>query len=254
MTKPRYLSGNGKVAVAFCYGGSSQTPQWRQCYTAALLRDAGGKRRIVGEFAHEVSGVHIPTARCDNVRKFLAHPAKPEWLWMIDTDATFADDTLERMIASADPNSRPILGALAFGVGIAETPDGVPMVNETGAFVPQLFPTIYTVNADSTVTRIDNYPRDQIVQCHATGAHCLLVHRTVLEDARWLDDQHPLPWFRTAVAGGDEVSEDHFFCWKAGRLGYPIHVDTAIKTGHVKTWIADETWFNTLRSLANGSD
>ena len=83
---------------------------------------------------------------------------------------------------------------------------------------------------------------------------CLLVHRTVVADERWTADGHPLPWFRTAVAGGGEVSEDHFFCWKAGQLGYSVWVDTAIKTGHVKTWIADETWFNTLRSLASGGD
>lgn len=253
MSKPRYLAGNGKVATAFCFGGMSQTPQWRAAYTRVLLRDAGTKRRIVGEFAHEVSGVHIPTARCDNVRKFLAHPAKPEWLWMVDTDATFADDVLERLIASAHPTDRPIVGALAFGVSIAQTADGVPMINEVGALVPELRPTIYTYNPDGSTTVILNYPRDQLVQCHATGAHCLLVHRNVLEDERWTADGHPLPWFRTAVMNGDEVSEDHFFCLTAGTFGYPVWVDTAIKTGHVKTWIADETWFNTLRSIADGS-
>ena len=106
----------------------------------------------------------------------------------------------------------------------------------------ELFPTIYVYKDNETVC-VANYPRDQVVQCHATGAHCLLIHRTVVADERWLADGHPLPWFRTAVAHGEEVSEDQFFCMKAGSLGFPVHVDTSIKTGHVKTFVADESFY-----------
>lgn len=79
-----------------------------------------------------------------------------------------------------------------------------------------------------------------MMQVNATGAHCLLIHRSVLADSRWADDKHPLPWFRVGVRNSEEVSEDQFFCIKAQSLGYPIWVDTAAKTGHVKTFIADE--------------
>lgn len=229
----------GSVAVGFCYAQSTITPQWRRSYQFVMHRDAATKRRVVGEFAHEVSGTHIPRARCQIVEDFLKHPAKPEWLWMIDTDATFADDCLERLIASADPKTRPIVGALAFGVRPAKDETGREVFNSVGAASLELFPTIYLYTEQGTAT-VYRYPRDQIVQCHATGAHCLLIHRTVLEDPRWVADGHPLPWFRTAVAGGGEVSEDQFFCMKAGSFGYPIHVDTSIKTGHVKTFIAEE--------------
>lgn len=235
-----------KVAVGYCYGQSTITPQWQQAYTMVLMRDAGTNRRIVGQFAHEVSGTHIPTARSQIVREFLAHPAKPDWLWMIDTDATFDDDILERLIASADPEKRPIVGALAFGVRLVKNTEGRVDYNTVGAAPIELFPTIYVYKDNETVC-VANYPRDQVVQCHATGAHCLLIHRTVLSDPRWVQDGHPLPYFRVAVANGEEVSEDQFFCMKAGSLGYPVHVDTAAKTGHVKTFIADESMY-----LVNG--
>ena len=231
-----------KVAVGYCYAQSTITPQWHRSYTFVLMRDAAQRRRIVGEFAHEVSGTHIPTARSQIVREFLKHPDRPDWLWIVDTDATFDDDTLDRLIASADPKLRPIMGALAFGVRLAKGPDGRVAYNGVGAAALELFPTIYVYDDNATVC-VANYPPDQIVQCHATGAHCLLIHRSVLADERWLTDGHPLPWFRTAVANGEEVSEDQFFCMKAGSLGYPIHVDTAIKTGHVKTFIADESLY-----------
>ena len=230
------------VAVGFCYGQSTVTPQWRRAYQFVILRDAATQRRIVGEFAHEVSGAHVPTARSKIVREFLAHPAKPDWLWIVDTDATFADDVLERLIAAADPVERPIVGGLAFGVRQTKDVNGHEILNEVGAGSLELFPTIYLATDDGTVPLVE-YPPDQLVRCHATGAHCLLVHRSVLADPRWFEDGHPDPWFRIAVRHGQIVSEDQFFCLRAGSYGYPIHVDTAIKTGHVKTFIADESLY-----------
>jgi hypothetical protein len=233
----------GKVAVGFCYNQTTQTPQWTRSYRFVLLRSA---HRIVGEFARETSGVHLPRGRCEIVRDFLTHPQRPDWLWMMDTDATFPDDILERLIASADPLKRPIMGALAFGVRPLMDDDR-PVINACGAGPLELFPTIFIYDENGT-NRIDNYPRDQVVHCHATGAHCLLIHRNVLADERWTKDGHPQPWFRSSIWNGQEVSEDHFFCIKAGSFGYPIHVDTAAKTGHVKTFVADEDLYLAQRS------
>ena len=231
----------GKVLVGYCFAQQTITPQWQRAYTRVLIRDAATSRRIIGELAHEASGAHVPSARSSIVAEFLAHPAKPEWLWIVDTDATFADDVLERLLATADPEKRPIVGALAFGVRIVKDDKGREMFNSVGAAALELFPTIYIYGDDGTQT-VYGYPRDSVVQCHATGAHCLLIHRTVLADERWVDG-HPLPYFRTSVANGAEVSEDQFFCMKAGSLGYPVHVDTSIKTGHVKTFVADEDMY-----------
>ncbi len=237
----------GKVAVGFCYAQSTITPQWRASYGMVLMRDAKKARRVVGEFGHEVSGPHLPSAKCDIVRQFIAHPEKPDWLWMVDTDATFAADTLERLMASADPVARPIVGALAFGVRPVKDANGRDIRNGVGATPLELFPTIY-IYGDDGAGMIRDYPPDQLVQCHATGGHCILIHRTVLANPHWLDDGHPQPWFRMAHRAGGDVSEDQFFCMKAGSLGYPIFVDTAVKTGHVKTFIADEDLYLAQRS------
>lgn len=227
------MPSGGKVAIGFCYSQTTQTPQWRYSYTQALFTSAP---RIVGEYGREASGVHIPDARSKIAADFLRHPQRPEWLWMIDTDATFPADTLERLIASAHPKTRPIVGALAFGVKPASE-----WVNGCLASPLEGLATLYTFDGTRT-NRIDDYPRDSLVQVHATGCHCLLIHRSVLEHKGWLDG-HPLPWFRTAVRSGETVSEDQFFCTKAGSLGFPIYVDTSIKSGHVKTFVADEDWY-----------
>ena len=89
-----------------------------------------------------------------------------------------------------------------------------------------------------------DYPRDQVVSVDSTGAACVLIHRSVLEDKRWLTPEHPFPWFRETVFDGKPCSEDHFFFAKARHLGFPIHVDTAAKTGHVKPQVIDEDFFD----------
>jgi len=203
----------------------------------------------VGEAAHEASGVHVPTARCRIVKNFLEHPAKPDWLWLIDTDATFADDVLDRLIESAHAIDRPIVGALAFGVRGVKDANGDTLINDVGASPLELFPTMYVWDDKGTIC-VKNYPPNQVVQVNATGAHCILIHRRVLEDPAWTEDEHPLPWFRVAVRHGQEVSEDQFFCIKAQALGYPVHVDTGIKTGHVKTFVADEDLYLAQRGAA----
>jgi len=227
----------GKVAVGFCYGQGTFTPQFAASYRMVLARDAATKRRLIHEFGHEASGVHVPTARCRIVASFLK--SKAEWLWMVDTDATFGDGILEQLLKSADAKSRPIVGGLAFGVRGVKDANGEPVRNEVGASPLELFPTLYVWDEKGTQA-IRHYPLNEVVQVNATGAHCLLIHRTVLADTRWTEDGHPLPWFRTGVRLGQEVSEDQFFCIKAQSFGYPIFVDTAAKTGHVKTFVADE--------------
>jgi hypothetical protein len=104
------------VMVGFVYGQSTYTPQFGHSLEHVLARDFATNRRIVGRLSRETSGVHVPDGRCKIVADFLNHPAKPEWLWMVDSDATFADDVLEQLIAAAHPTDRPIVGALAFGV------------------------------------------------------------------------------------------------------------------------------------------
>src|SRR5260221_13454887 len=59
------------------------------------------------------SGPNISTARNKIVRDFLDGQSAP-WLLMCDTDMVLGADTLDRLVAAADPAGRPALGALCF--------------------------------------------------------------------------------------------------------------------------------------------
>ena len=74
-----------------------------------MLRKPGGTR--VDVVLAAPSGPNISEARNLLVRRFLDECRAP-WLWMLDTDMVFAADALDRLVAAADPVSRPLLGAL----------------------------------------------------------------------------------------------------------------------------------------------
>jgi hypothetical protein len=243
-----------RVAIGYIHPPSNVCAEFMRCMVNLFVRDAyTHPGRIVRPIEY-VSSANVSLARNKVVTEFLEYPGQLDWLLFIDSDMTFADDLLDVMLNAAaeaaeavkdDPNVKgpPIIGGLCFGVRPIKI-DGRPALNSVQAFPVELFPTLFTQDIENETTMHWNaYPQDSVFQVHSTGAACLLIHRSVLADARWLDDGHPLPWFRESVLWGDVCSEDHFFCLKAGSFGYPIFIDSRAKTGHVKTFIADEDGF-----------
>lgn len=166
------------------------------------------------------SGPRIASIRNQLTQKFLDHPARPEWLWMVDSDMVFEYQDLLDMLEVADPAERPIIGGLCFG-GRAT-----------------VFPTLYRLvdpkeNSGNVIQVITDFPDNALVKVDATGAACLLIHRSVLEKVQ---SMFPAPhhWFSESVYQGMEFGEDWTFCLRAAQAGFPIHVHTGVRIGHVK--------------------
>lgn len=237
-----------RVAVGYIHPPSGVAAEFMRCMVNLFTRDAYMyPGRIVRPIEY-VSSANVSLARNKVVEAFLEYPGGLDYLLFIDADMTFADDLLDVLLSAVDELQREgvddaIVGGLCFGVRPIKI-DGRPALNSVQAFPVELFPTLYTQDADAETTmHWNSYPENSVFQVHSTGAACLLIPRKVLADARWLDDGHPLPWFRESVLWGDVCSEDHFFLLKAGSMGYPCFVDSRAKTGHVKTFIADEDGF-----------
>lgn len=199
-----------------------------------MMYDFATYRRITeggGRLSYQ-AGPNLAAPRNEVVRKFLAY-GKADWLFMVDTDMVFAPDTVERLLEHADPETAPIVGGLCFGL------------DDRGDIVP----TMYGLDGDAEnpaaldVTRFNEWPVDTMFQVVATGAACLLIHKSALERMR--DFEHPnrpgkigfndaFPWFQELEHDGRPVSEDIAFCWRAGLLQIPVHVNTSVQIGHVK--------------------
>jgi hypothetical protein len=203
------------VAVGYLYG-EHVAAGFANSLAAMLWAQARGGA-VVDVFP-EASGVNVAHGRNNLCRALLESPH--QWLLMLDADMTFSADLPQRLLEHADPDTAPIVGALCFGVD-----DGT------------LFPTLYDFTEDDgaiRTVRYNDYPRDTMFRVGATGAACLLIHRSVIEaieaqgfDAVW-------PWFQESAIQGQRFGEDMTFCLRAAAVGAPIHVNTAVSIGHQK--------------------
>jgi hypothetical protein len=64
----------------------------------------------------------------------------------------------------------------------------------------------------------------------SVGAAAIMIHRKVFE-------KMPFPWFRFLYRESGEIllTEDHYFCWKAGELGLEVWADPQLACHHYKT-------------------
>lgn len=238
----------GSVSVGFLHPG-----HYSACFAESLMDllffDASQPApRVVthkwGKLAKECGAAGIVAGR-NFLARTVVVDSDSEWLFMVDSDMGFAPDTLERLIASADPVERPVMGGLAFacksdgrssfyGVRYRPTPtiyDFVDLEDKVG-FVPRMA-----------------YERDAVVECSATGGACILIHRSALEAVR---ARYGDVWFDpiTHPKGPTVFSEDLSFCVRLAACGIPIHIDTSVKTTHDKGAVFfDEEMFDLIGPL-----
>jgi GT2 family glycosyltransferase len=168
------------------------------------------------------SGPNISAGRNQLAAEFLAGQRAP-WLFMCDTDMVLEPGSIDRLIAAADPVSRPVLGMLAF----SQNAEGEP------------FSTMYELTEKDgrpAFTRYGTWPEDTCVRVSATGAACLLMHRDALETVRKSAGDVAAPWFReTSVGPMALMGEDLTFCLRCAAAGIPVHVHTGVRAGHMKS-------------------
>lgn len=206
------------VVVAYLHPGSVSA-YFTQSLAAMLLYDQATDRNIVG-MVQEWSSANISPAR-NNLAASFVDEYDAEWLLFIDSDMSWDHDALEGLLSVADPKDAPIVGGLCFG-----------------AHLDQLFPTIYQLakrDGVLTTVRVNDFPDDAVVQCAATGAAYLLIHRSVLVAMREKEFNKTFPWFQETELAGKPCGEDITFCLRAGQLGFPVHVFTGVKVGHHKS-------------------
>lgn len=178
----------------------------------------------------------LQEARNSVVQQFLDTP-ECDWLFFVDDDMGFRPDTLDRLLDAADPEERPVVGALCFAYREYMT-DGY------GGYRRYPLPTIFEYqqhpDGNARFTGLRHYPANQLIPVHATGAACILIHRSVLERIR--DEWGPV-WFDRILGPDGRQGEDVSFCTRVAALDVPMFVHTGIRTTHHKELWLSETDF-----------
>ena len=203
-------------------------PSWSLVRSLMSLEWPAGPRGFLtaGEYDRPLP---IDVAHNRIIEAFLTDK-RLEWLLMMDADATLHPQTLLRLLSW----KQPVVGALCFTRRCPAsptiyagqppgTPDGYYRIHiaETKAWLTQ-HPELIVNQA----TVLEPRPDDALARVDFTGAHCLLVHRRVLDAIK-------PPWFaRLMPEGRTDTGSDRYFCEQARAAGYPIYVDRSVLAGH----------------------
>jgi GT2 family glycosyltransferase len=204
------------AVIGYVHGGTVRAE-----FLASLLAITRRGVTPVDDVIAVGSGPNISRGRNMVVTGFLEDHDAP-WLFMCDTDMRLPWDTIDRLIAAADPQDRPVVGGLCF----TENPGGEPL--------PTMYELVET-DGQLVFARHESWPDDGLVRVTATGAACLLLHRDALEHVGKSSGCPAAPWFRESVVGESLIGEDLTFCLRLGAAGIPVHVATGVKAGHMKT-------------------
>lgn len=228
----------GTVCLAYVHS-NEVAHSWHLSMMDMLGHDVAHDQRIArgGFLAMRCGSGGLVQARNRTAAAFLATD-RAEWILWIDTDMGFAPDTADRLVAAADPTDRPIVGGLCFAQQEYE-PDGL------GGFRVRPIPTLYQWATSDDGERAGftpwlDYPRDSLAQVAATGSAMILIHRDVLAKVSAASPAGPYTRLTNPLTG-QLLSEDLSFCARAAAEGFPIHVDTSVKTTHLKpVWLSDD--------------
>jgi hypothetical protein len=183
-------------------------------------------------FLWVVGATFVTNARNRLVQKFLQQPKETgaEWLLFLDDDQLYPEQTLEILMASADPVERRIVGLpvwrfISKDDGPVRVTHNVFDVNERGEFVE--WP--------------DELPDNAVVQVAAVGTGCMLIHRSALEDIQRIAYENGRGsqwcWFVQQVYQPADAceGEDIWFCRLAAAAKIPVWVNTSTTLQHAKT-------------------
>ena len=232
----RTTDGIDRVVIGYCHP-TEVSAFFHESLLGLVMYDINHNQRVVngGGRIERYSSANITNSRNGIVRSFL-DDTTASFLLFLDTDMKFEPDLVDRLVDAAIDHGAPIVGGLCFGVD-----DG------------NLFATLYQMVQEEGdkyphMVRYNDWPADEMFEVTATGAACLLIHRTVLEAMREKYPD-PYPWFQETVLGDGPMGEDVTFCIRARLLDFPVFVHTGIEVGHAKTQILTLDMYRKQRAL-----
>jgi hypothetical protein len=150
---------------------------------------------------------------------------------MLDIDVRFPPGILDGLLSVADPDTKPVVGALYFS-SYDSTPAGTwwPMWMEDDG------------RGGSKI--VDALKLGEVRELTMAGTGCMLIHRSVLERLAEVHADDPWPWFGHDISpdAHQRCGEDVTFCARVRAAGFSIW-GLSVPLVHKKTIdVGWDTW------------
>jgi len=164
----------------------------------------------------------------DDARNLLAETflkGSSEWIFWMDSDMTFPEDTLVKLFKVAEEKNAKMVTGIYYqrkGMNYPVLWSRGEELEESGTKTGLNSPRAATNKYVGTFIFPD-LNKKQPFKAHAAGFGCVLIHRSIFEIM-------PRPWFKF-IKG--ECSEDFYFFVNAQELGFELWVEPTITLGHI---------------------
>lgn len=186
------------------------------------------------------SSARINRARTKVVEDFMRQwddreRTKVEWLFLVDTDMVFEPDALSTLLETAEDQERRLVGGLGY-IWQAEEKRILPsIVMDAPDDMPESERKFGVIYHDPPADE----PR--FIEAKATGAFCLLIHGSLLEEMRahYQGEKDLTYWCFDEIdqGGGKVIGPDFQFFQRVHELtGENPLIDTHVRVGHLKQW------------------
>lgn len=223
-----------RVAIAFVHPDAGRVTSFEESLWALRDYDAAHDNVIHRRIKVRYGTDGIVAARNEVVAEFLAK-GDCDWLLWVDTDMGFEFDALDKLLAVAHPETRPVVGGLCFASRHVAS-DGM-----NGWWTrpqPTLFDWRDNPDGGSGFLYVPVYPVNGMFRVAATGCAFILIHRSAFEK---IADEYGPTWYdRTPAPNGELLGEDISFCVRCALVEAPIYVHTGVRTSHYKgQWVQE---------------
>jgi hypothetical protein len=177
-----------------------------------------------------IEGQSVATARNLLAAHVLQAPHKPDYMLMVDSDATWHPAAVERLMSR---HLAMVTGCIYYrglppvptwGRYTGKNQDG-HHVYHFGWAIRQIMNQVRRQGLDTDTPNALCLPKSEhdLVEIDGCGMHFCLIRRDVLEAIE-------PPWFE---AGSTLSGEDFYFCRKVRAAGFQIYADLSVHTGHI---------------------
>jgi len=180
--------------------------------------------------AMRVQGNQIGRQR-QNALEFWYDKTDFDWVLWVDSDIVLTEESLQKVWAAAEKNTRPVVTGTYF----------ISKENEGSLMAP--YPAVFNwvEGDDYKIAYLHPLPKDAVIKVGSAGFGFVLMHRNAVTKMR--EVHGAISYFNETGVGDQFVSEDINFFRLMAKAGVPLYTHTGALVKHMKRFALDIEYY-----------